>query len=166
MATLFGQEYTRAQILQAVGEIEQFAGVRVGELGDGFERGVRTADFRTGSGFDFTVLIDRGMDIGWASFGGASLAWRSSTTAVGPAFYEPEGVGWLRGFHGGLLVTCGLTQAGAACEDEGQSLGIHGRASYIPASHFASGGDWQGDTYEMWASGQVREAVVFGEYMV
>ena len=60
--------------------MSQFAGVRLGELGDGFERGVRTVDVRTGSGFEFTVMADRGLDIGAASFCGAPLAWRSPTT--------------------------------------------------------------------------------------
>ncbi|MBS1253358.1 MAG: hypothetical protein MAG451_02407 [Anaerolineales bacterium] len=166
MATFFGTSYTRDELLQRVGDISQFAGVRVGELGDGFERGVRTADFRTGSGFEFTVLVDRGMDIGWATYRGASIAWRSPTTAIAPAFYEPEGLGWLRGFHGGLANTCGLTQTGAPNVDQEEELGLHGRASYTPATHFAYGGDWEGDEYEMWMSGQLREAVVFGEYLV
>lgn len=166
MAKLFGTVYTRADLLQRVGDISQLAGVRFGELSDGFERGVRVADFRTGSGLAFTVLIDRGMDIGWASFGGASLSWRSPTTAIGPAYFEPEGLGWLRGFHGGLVNTCGLTYFGAPAIDEGQALGLHGRASYLPASHVAYGGDWQGDDYEMWLIGQLRETVVFGENLV
>jgi hypothetical protein len=166
MATIFGTSYTHAALLQHVGDISQLAGVRLGELGDGFERGVRVADFRTGSGLAFTALVDRGLDISWASFGGASLSWRSATTAAGPAYYEPEGLGWLRGFHGGLVNTCGLTHFGAPGMDAGQSLGLHGRASYTPATHVAYGGDWQGDDYEMWLSGQVRQAVVFGENLV
>ncbi|MFQ5796323.1 MAG: aldose 1-epimerase family protein [Candidatus Bipolaricaulia bacterium] len=166
MATLFGTSYTRDELLQRVGDISQFAGVRVGELSDGFERGVRVVDFRTGTGFEFTVLVDRGMDIGWATFAGASISWRSPTTAIGPVFFEPEGRGWLRGFHGGLMNTCGLTYMGAPCHDEGQALGLHGRASYTPASYFAHGGDWNGDEYEMWITGQLRETMVFGEYIV
>jgi hypothetical protein len=166
MAKLFGETYTRDQLLQYVGDISQFAGVRVGELGDGFERGVRTADFRTGSGFEFTVLVDRGLDIAWASFQGASISWRSPTTAVGPAFFEPEGIGWLRGFHGGLVNTCGLTYMGAPGRDEGEALGLHGRASYTPATNVAYGGDWYGDEYELWLTGQLREAIVFGEYLI
>lgn len=166
MAALFGKSYTREQLLQYVGDISQFAGVRVGELGDGFERGVRVADFRTGAGFDFTILVDRGLDIAWASYRGASISWRSPTTAVAPTFYEPDGLGWLRGFHGGLLNTCGLSTMGAPGQDEGKALGLHGRASYTPATHFAYGEDWHGDDYEMWVTGQLREAVVFGEYLV
>ena len=149
MATLFGKTYTRDQLLPYVGEVGQFAGVRVGELGDGFERGVRVADFRTGSGFEFTVLVDRGLDIAWASYQGASISWRSSTTAKAPTFYEPADLGWLRGFHGGLLNTCGLSTMGAPGQDEGQSLGLHGRASYTPATHFAYGEEWHGDDCEV-----------------
>ncbi len=166
MATLFRTSYTRAELLQRIGDIGQLAGVRVGELGDGFERGGRVADFRTGSGLAFTVLVDRGLDIGWANFGGASLAWRSSAPAAAPAFFEPAGLGWLRGFYGGLVTTCGLTYLGAPVMDEGQALGLHGRASYIPATHFAYGGDWLGDDYEMWTAGQVREAAALVENVV
>lgn len=166
MATLFGSNYSRHQLLQHLGEISQLAGVRLGELGDGFERGVRVADFRTGSGFEFSVLLDRGMDIGWASFAGAPISWRSPTTAKAPAFYESAGLGWLRGFHGGLLNTGGLTTFGAPSNDAGEELGLHGRASYTPASHVGYGGSWEGDDYRMWVTGQLREAVVFGAYLV
>jgi hypothetical protein len=138
----------------------------MGELADGFERGVRTADFRTGSGFEFTVLADRGMDIGWAGYRGTPLAWRSPAPASAPAFYEPEGLGWLRGFSGGLLTTCGLTYFGAPGTDESQALGLHGRASYIPATHVAYGGSWVGDEYEMWVEGQMRQVAVYGENLV
>lgn len=166
MAKVFGHSYTRSDLLQRVGDISQFAGVRIVELSDGFERGVRAAEIRTGTGFDFTVLVDRGMDIGCAAYRGASLAWRSPTTAIGPAFFEPENKGWLRGFHGGLVSTCGLTYLGAPCNDEGQNLGLHGRVSFIPATHFAYGGAWAQDEYDVWVTGQVREASVFGENLV
>ncbi len=163
MPTLFGHAFTRAELAQLGGDMSQFAGVRLGELADGFERGIRTADVRTGSGFEFTVLADRGLDLGPASFNGAPLAWRSSAAHAHPAFYEPEGLGWLRGFGGGLMTTCGLTDYGSPCEDEGKTLGLHGRASYLPATHLAYGGDWHGDEFELWVSGQVRQAAVFGE---
>ena len=166
MATLNGRNYSRAELLKHVGDMRQVAGVETGELADGFERGVRTARVFTGTGFDFTVLVDRGLDIGPATFAGASLAWRSPTGAPAPAFYEPEGLGWLRGFYGGLVVTCGLAYYGATGLDEGQPLGQHGRASYLPATHLAYGGEWQGDDYEVWVSGQTREVAVFGENLL
>jgi hypothetical protein len=166
MATLNGRTYTRAELLKYTGDIAQIAGVDAGELADGFERGVRTARVHTGTGFDFTVLVDRGFDIGPATYAGASLAYRSPTGAPAPAFYEPDGPGWLRGFFGGLVVTCGLSYFGAAGVDEGKPLGVHGRASYLPATHFAYGGDWHGDDYEVWVSGQTREVAFFGENLL
>jgi len=166
MPNLYGRSFTRAELSQLGGDMSQFGGVRLGELADGFERGVRTADFHTGSGFDFTVLVDRGLDIGAASYGGAPLAWRSPAAFAGPAFYEPEGPGWLRGFGGGLMATGGLTYFGGPCVDQGQPLGLHGRASYLPATNLAYGGDWRGDEYELWVSGQTREARLFGENLV
>ncbi len=166
MPTLYGSSLSRAELLQRVGDLSQVAGVRLGALGDGLERGVRVADVHTGSGLVFSVLADRGMDVGAASFCGVPLAWRSPTTVIAPAFFEPEGSGWLRGFAGGLVTTCGLSYFGAPGTDQGQPLGMHGRASYLPATHLAYGGDWDGDEYEMWVSGQVREASVFGENLV
>jgi hypothetical protein len=166
MAQVFGRSYSRRELAEHVGDMSQVAGVRMAELSDGFERGVRVADFRTGSGFEFSVLGDRGLDIAWASFRGAPLAWQSPAQAAAPAFYEPEGLGWLRGFYGGMMVTCGLTYLGSPGIDEGQALGLHGRASYIPATHFTSGSAWQGDEYQIWVTGEVREASVFGPNLV
>jgi hypothetical protein len=166
MPRLYGSFLSRADLLQRVGDLSQIAGVQVGELGDGLERGVRIAEVHTGGGLEFTVLVDRGLDIGPAFFCGAPLAWRSPTTTVAPAFFEPEGFGWLRGFGGGLVTTCGLTYFGAPGIDQSQNLGLHGRASYLPATHLAYGGDWDGDEYDLWVTGELREASVFGENLL
>jgi hypothetical protein len=112
------------------------------------------------------VLADRGLDVGAASFNGAALAWQSPTSYMHPAFYEPDGLGWLRGFGGGLMTTCGLTYFGAPNVDEGQPLGLHGRASNLPATQLAYGADWHGDECELWVSGQMREVRFFGENVV
>jgi hypothetical protein len=163
MARLFGREWSRDELVRRVGRVSQVCGVRVGQLGDGMERGVRVADVWTGSGFAFSVVLDRGMDISGAAWQGRSLEWRSSTGVVAPAFFEPERLGWLRGFYGGLVVTCGLTYAGAPCEDKGEALGLHGRISYLPASSVGVEEGWQGDDYVVSVRGDVRETRVFGE---
>jgi hypothetical protein len=166
MATLFGRTYTRHQLLRRVGAVSQLGGTRLIELADGNQRGVRACDLVTGSGFQCTVLLDRGMDIGAASHCGRSLSWHGMPGPVHPAFHEPHGLGFLRTFHGGLLCTCGLTYAGAPCTDEGEELGLHGRISHIPARHVGTGGQWDGDDYDFWVTGEVREASVFGPNMV
>lgn len=103
------------------------------------------------------------MDIGACKYQGTALAWEASPGASHPAYYEPQGLGWLRSFHGGLIATCGLTYAGAPTVDEGKELGLHGRISNTPASAVWVDGAWHGDEYEMWALGRMRETVVFGE---
>ncbi len=163
MATIFGKTYSRTSLLRYVGDISQIARVKPYRLVEGFEQDVMAADLTTGGGLTFTVLPSRGMDISSASFNGRPLAWRSATTDRHPAFFEPEGLSWLRSFYGGLVVTCGLTWAGAACTDEGKELGLHGWVSNTPAVNVAWGGEWTGDDYEIWISGKLREAIVFGE---
>ncbi len=178
MPRIWGREVSRDELLRRVGDISQIGGVRIVRLDNGPEAGVRAIDFRTGTGFNFTVLPDRGMDISWAEYRGRSLCWHSATGQVAPQFYEPEGFGWLRSFYGGLLVTCGLTYMGAPGEDpeaecpisgapckdlEKVYLGLHGRASNIPARNVCADGEWRGDDFVMWAQGKVREAIVFGE---
>jgi hypothetical protein len=64
MPDLDGTFYSREDLLRRVGRLEQVAGVRLTTLGDGSERGVRLLEFRTGSGFEFDVIVDRAFDIG------------------------------------------------------------------------------------------------------
>ncbi|MGI9145844.1 MAG: aldose 1-epimerase family protein [Chloroflexota bacterium] len=163
MAELFGRHWTRAELIERIGDVSQVGGARLVTLADGPEAGVAVAELRTGSGFAFAVLPGRGMDIGFAEYRGMPLCWRSPTGEVAAAFYEPGGEGWLRGFSGGLMATCGLTTAGWPSTDAGQALPLHGRASYLPARNVYVDGEWQGDDYVMWAQGRTREAVVFGE---
>jgi len=166
MVNLYGRDWTREELCRYVGRDSQLGGVRLAELADANARGVRVADVDTGSGLAYTVLLDRGMDIGAARYRGASLTWDSATGPAHPAHFEPEGYGWLRTFHGGLVVTCGLTTAGAPSVDDGESLGLHGRISHTPASNVWTDGAWRGDEYEMWVRGKMRQAVVFGENLL
>lgn len=166
MTILNGRQISRQDLSRRVGTVDQVGGVRLCELSDGVGRGLRIAQLRTGAGLNATLLIDRGMDIYDADFRGLALAWLSSTGPLHPSFYQEEGAGWLRGFGGGLMVTCGLTTMGAPSVDEGVPLGLHGRASYTPASHVNAGGTWENDQYLMFVEGEVRETAVFGENVV
>ena len=61
MAMLYGKTYTRDELLQYASDAAQLGGVRLLTLDDGAARGLRLAQFRTGSGLAFDVLLDRGM---------------------------------------------------------------------------------------------------------
>lgn len=163
MAKLYGREWTRPELLEKVGDVAQLGGVRIGELSDGFERGVRVADVRTGGGLNFTVLLDRGMDIGQAEYQGIPLAWLSGASFAHPARHDHEGLGFLRTFGGGLMTGCGLTQTGAPSVDAGEDLGLHGRLSHIPAREVGVDARWLGDEYVMSVSGRMRQFRLFGE---
>jgi hypothetical protein len=160
---LFGRGWTRSELLAHVGDVSQVGGARLVTLAEGPESGVAVAELRTGSGFAFSVLPGRGMDIGFAEYRGMPLCWRSSTGEIAAAFYDRVGDGWLRGFSGGLMATCGYTTAGWPSVDEGDVLPLHGPASYLPARGVHVDGDWQGDEYVMWAQGRTRQTVVYGE---
>jgi hypothetical protein len=166
MAHIFGKDYTRQELLQRVGSISQIAGARQIELRNGNEAGVRAVEFYTGSGFNFTVLADRGLDISESSFCGQSLSWQSSVGDIAPQFYVSRGLGWLRSFPGGLVTTCGLANAGAPSVDQGEELPLHGQYSNIPAKNVCVDAEWQGDDYVMWVTGKVQETRVFGENIV
>lgn len=170
MARLYNKKFSRAELLKQVGDISQVGGVRSYELTDGNQKGVRAVDVRTGTGFRFTVLPGRGMDISMAEYNGIPLNWRSSTGEVHAAYYEPEGSGWLRSFYGGLLHTCGLSNVGEPCQEGDKptesvhrQFGIHGRIGNIPAQNVYADAEWQGDDYLMWVRGKVRETAALEE---
>jgi len=166
MATLFGKNYSRRELEQHVGHLSQIAGVRLMQLQDGQEAGVRIADVRSGSGLRFQISLDRGMDISVAEYKGMSLAWRSPRGDAHPAYFDPKFLGWLRSFPGGLVTGCGLTSAGAPSVDDGDELGIHGRLSNLPASDVEVKTDWDGDQCVFRVGGAMRESVPFKDNLV
>lgn len=157
---LFG--YRRRELERRIGHASQLGGIKCYTLTDGRAEGIRAVDFRTARGLEFSVLLDRGMDISEARYQGVSLCWRSAAGDVGPAYYDPRGLEWLWTFFGGLLTTCGLAQAGAPCTDQGEELGLHGRISTMAAERVHCSETWHGDDLIMEVSGLLREARLFG----
>lgn len=153
--------------------------VRLVELADGAERGVRALQFRTGGGLSFELLVDRTLDIGASEFRGDAIGWLSPTGIRNPALHEYEsedGLSWARSFSGTLL-TGGLDHtlfggrfdAGhfryAPRHEIQQSL--HGRIAHTPAVLAGYGQTWEPDGSSiLWAEGITRQAAVFGENLV
>jgi Domain of unknown function (DUF4432) len=172
---LWGRTWSRADLHARVGRLDQLAGVELVQGGDGPERGVRMLRFRSGSGFELEVLVDRGFDIGRASMDSMPLAWWSPVGLVGPWYVSSAGLEWFRGFPGGLLSTCGLDHTLLGGQDDAtvfdfphratETYGLHGRYTGLPARLLGHGVDWDGDEAVLWAEGEVLQAAVFGEQL-
>lgn len=174
-----GREYDRLELAKHNASMDGAGGVRLVELVDGAERGIRVVEFRTAAGLAFEVLVDRAMDIGSASFRGREFAWRSATGFRHPGLHEyrdDDGVGWLRSFSG-LTVTAGLDHTLFTTEASGSHHhyphrettwnGLHGRVANIPARLTGYGVDTSDESKApvLWAEGVVTQAAIFGEYL-
>ena len=166
MVKLFNREWSKTELLSHVGQMDQLAGICLLEAGDGKARGCRVLDVWTGTGLRFQINAERALDISSCDFKGMPVAWRSPTGNVHPAYFEPQGLGWLRSFNGGLLMTCGLDHFGLPSQDGDNELGLHGRISNIPASQVNYRTFWSGDDYLLEITGETRQATVFGENLV
>ena len=163
---LYGREYSRRELLEYVGSVSQLGGIEVGELTEGASRGVRSVNVRTAKGLAYTINPDCGMNISACAYKGIPICWKTGTGVSHPGLYDPQLTGWLRSFDGGLLVTCGLSQIGNPCVDEGVAYGLHGRISNTPAEVNAARGEWVDDGYRMVFEGTVRESMALGQRLV
>jgi galactose mutarotase-like enzyme len=148
------------------GGMGSIADIRRVVYDDGKSRGVRAAEIKNGSGLVFSVLEGRGMDIGSASWRGIPLSFETPNGFCHPSYFEPEKLGWLRNWGGGLLTGCGMRSAGAPCEFEGEEFGLHGRLSNIPAENVSLFKGWRNGRYVLEISGEVRESRMFGENLL
>jgi hypothetical protein len=158
-----GIDFSRLEVRRKAGDASQLFGVKEYRLEGGRAAGLRAVDARNGSGLDFTILADRGMDIVWLSCLGRNFSYIGSPGAVAPAYYDDSGAAWLRGFCAGFLTTCGLRNVGSPCEEGGESFGLHGRAANAPAESLSARVDWPEGRPSLVVSGRMREARVFGE---
>jgi hypothetical protein len=162
---LYQRAWTRRELEARVGRIEQIGGIRRLRLAEGPENGVEQIQVRTGSGLAYSISPERGLDISLAEFGSVPLSWQSSNGDVHPSYFDDRGFAWLRTAAGGLLMTCGFTQAGGPGEDNGEELGLHGRAHHLAARHVGVSAEWEEDEHVMSVCGIIEETRLFGEFI-
>lgn len=174
MATLFGRTWTRDELMRRMGHIYQIAGVQLMAAEDGPARGVRYLEFRTGTGFNFKVAVERGMDVGYCEYRGASLAWIPSHLLPGPWYWEQQSeFGWLRTGLGGLNNTAGLVHIGNPEKADvshynfparaTEQYGVHDRIALTPGQLVKYGQRWEGDECILEAEGIVAQTQTYGE---
>mgnify|MGYP005843344149 CR=1 FL=1 len=156
----------KGEIFKYIGDSSQLFGVKDYRLNGGKAEGVRAVDIKNGSGLEFTVLPDRALDIAYLSYKSVNFSYISKTGIVGPQFYYERGTGFGRSFYAGFLTTCGLTNVGSPCTENGEELPTHGRISNTPAEEVYAGTEWVDGIPNMVVKGKVREARLFGENLV
>lgn len=165
----------RTDLYRRVGNLAQVGGVELVRHEEGHSRGVRSLVFRTGSGLSFSVVPERGLDIGAADFQGIGLCWLPPKGLAGPWYYEGDHDphAWLRVGLGGLFNTAGLVSIGVPQAVDTSSFGFtqrlkarygtHDRIAVTPASHFSFDEHWEGDRCFLRATGVVRQDIAYGE---
>lgn len=148
----------REEILRRVGNMEQLAGISARVETDGRRRGQRVFTVDNGA-LRFEVLADRGLDIGALSYKGRNLAYISKPGVDAKSSLDAG----VRSISGGMMFTCGLRNVGPP---DTVDDALHGRIRTTPAERVAPHCGWQGDTYGLALSGEVREATLFGENLL
>lgn len=146
-----------------IGHRDQLVRVKRIKMQDGKAKDVELLDVQNRSGMHFDVNISRGMDIPYLDFCGENIGFISPCGVVAPEYFDDKGLGFLKSFTAGFLTTCGLKLAGAPCEYEGTSYGLHGNVSHTPAEDVRYEISEDGDTPCVKIQGRVRDAVIFGE---
>jgi len=164
MSDYFGYIVSKPYYKRVVSSIDQYAGARQYCFDDGLARGMRAIDVYTGSGFEFTILPDRGLDIASARFRGVPVAYVSKVGLKNPSICYPDSRGdFLRYFIGGLVSTCGLDNVGEDCHLEGSYYPMHGRNMITPSENLCIRKYWEGNDYFVTVQGDLRFAALFGE---
>jgi len=156
----------KRELTRHVGDYSQLFGVRDVTLNGGRAQGVRALEVNNGSGLAMTVLPDRAMDIAWLSWRGTNLSYITRAGIVAPAYFQENGLNFLRSFTAGFLTTCGLRNVGSPCEDNGESFGLHGNIAHVPAEEVSAVVDWTEESPEIILRGKLRDARLFGQHLM
>ena len=148
-----------------IGHRDQLMKVKRIKMQEGKANGVEMIDVQNRSGMHFDVNVSRGMDIPYLDFCGENIGFISPCGVVSPEYFDDKGLGFLKSFTAGFLTTCGLKVAGAPCEYEGTSYGLHGNLSHTPAENVSCRIEENDGTPCAVIRGTVRDAVIFGDKM-
>lgn len=145
-----------------IGHESQLCSVEEVRLQGGKGDGMRLIQIRNASGLEVTISADRAADISRVIFKGDNMGYFSPCGYVAPAYYDKDGIGFLKSFTAGFLTTCGLTAVGNPCEDAGEELPLHGTIANTPAEHVS----WEEKGDEIIVRAEVRDCRIFSHKLV
>jgi hypothetical protein len=175
---ILGRNISLDDVESHVGSFSQLFGVDLVTHENGLQRGNRVLIFRTGSGLIFEVQVDRAMDLSGMNYLGVPIGWESPAGLRSPSLHEfnaEDGFSWARSFSG-LMNSCGLDHIHAPETDNAAhfnhpprpeiTFSLHSRIAYTPALLTGYGVRWGRERAFLYATGEVRQATVFGENFV
>jgi len=142
-----------------LGHREQAAFVRSIQYTDGRARGLEALQFYNGV-LDFSVLKDKCLDLGDMRYRGVNVAFLAKTGLMAPQSFDLDmDLDQQAGLMCGFMFTCGLSNAGARCEIDGESFPFHGKIRSAPAESLSYGVNPE---LTLFAEGIMREALLQG----
>jgi hypothetical protein len=160
---LFGKEIDLKELSGRFGDISRLCLIKSYEFNDGFSRGIRAIDMKSPAGLDFTILVDRCMDISYLAYKSIPISWRTFIPESHPSYFDSKWNEWLRNFSGGLFITGGFTKFGLPCIDEDKEYNLHGRASNLPGFNTSYDIFWEDGTYKLQFKGKTRQFKFYEE---
>jgi hypothetical protein len=161
------------ELRRRVGHPDQLYGTRLTRIVDGPGDGIRTLHVWNAAGLRCELLVDRGFDLYRLEHRGQPVQWTGPPGLRSRFAYEPQGWGWLRNFHGGLLMTCGLEHVLLPIDrptpeyqvpvDEPVHFGLHGRVANEGATLVAHEIVEDADEPLIRIRGRVVQASIFRE---
>lgn len=151
------------KILPYIGNINSLYRLEPVTFNEGSANLTRGILVNNGLDLDLTVLTDRGMDIPYLRFKGKNIGFPSKVGIRSPFLYQEKGLrGFLQQFFVGFLTTVGLVHGGPPEGD----YGLHGVANQLMAERVSYDVIRQDDEVVLKISGDLREAIIFGQNIV
>lgn len=155
----------RENLMKHVGSLQQMAYIRPIVYDDGRAKGMRACEIKNGP-LSYKLLTDKCLDVSELSYKGINFNFLSKPGLQGPGHYDTNGGEALRSIMGGLFFTAGLENICAPCRENGKDYPMHGRIRTTPAEHLCTDAFWRDGRYIIRASGEMREAELFGENLI
>ena len=155
----------KSSLMKYMGSMQQAAFVRPLTYAEGRSTGLKAYEVKNGP-LCYKLLADKCLDMGELSYKGVNFSFLSKPGLQGRNAYDTAGDEAIRSIMGGMFFTSGVESICAPCTIDGVDYPMHGRMRTTPAEHLSADAFWAADGYHLRASGEMREAALFGENMV
>ena len=164
MASILGKKLNKEELVRYAGNYAHIAGVNRLIYAEGKAKGAEVLDFKTGSGLEFRIALDKCMDIFSLSYKGVLLSQMTKNGPTSNLSGLPIKGHFPKSVNGGMMYTCGLLNVGADCIDaDGNYHPFHGQIGVTPAENIGVKTYWDGEDHILEATGIMRESALFGE---